>query len=163
MILSTLQLGVQNRGAVHRPVAAFLLNEDHRITQQGAPDTGPVPQLMPSGYLNPPLPPPHAWPNQRQPQPEQYPRPVIQPSVRDRVSNTKIVFNAGAKPFVGSLRSFASSAAPSKSKEARDMGSAASGSSSRSKLDCLLCGLYKGVCIARSMRLASVLKQKGRY
>ena len=145
---------------MQRPVASFGVNEDHRTTQLGAAETRPVPQPTLSGYVGPPSPPSprYALASQRREQSEQRSRPVIQPSVRGRVSNTKTVFNADAKPFVGSLWGSGSSAAPTKSKEARATGSAGSGHSSLTgKLDCLFCGLYKGVCVARRICLPSVL------
>lgn len=141
---------------MHRPLASLPGNEDSRMTQQGAAHTDPAPQPTPAGHFRRPLPPlcGHAVVNHRLPQPEQHPGPVIHPSIRGRISNARVAFNAGAKPFVGSLRGVASSAAPANFKEARDMGSGRS--FPKSKLDCLLAGLYKGDYFARSVRLASV-------
>ncbi|KAL3162957.1 hypothetical protein ABBQ32_009390 [Trebouxia sp. C0010 RCD-2024] len=119
------QLGVDKEDAMHRPLASLPGNEDSRMTQQGAAHTDPAPQPTPAGHFRRPLPPlcGHAVVNHRLPQPEQHPGPVIHPSIRGRISNARVAFNAGAKPFVGSLRGVASSAAPANFKEARDMGS----------------------------------------
>lgn len=94
-----------------------------------------------AGYVlpSPPPFPRHGFANQRRPHPEQRARPVAHPSVRDKISNTRTVFTANVQ-------------------EARDTGSAGNSSSFPTcKFDCLLCGLQKDDCIARSMCLASVL------
>lgn len=156
--LLTVQLGVDNKDAVHTPGATFVLNVDSRITQQGAADTGPAPQPISAAH-SPPPPPPYALANKRQPQSLQLSRPVSQASLLDRVSKTWSTPNANAKPVVGCRANLSSSTAPSDVREARAVGGADSRrSSAQGKLlDRLSRGMNKGVCVARSTPWASVL------
>ena len=157
MTVSMMQLGVDNQGAVH--IASYSLTADSSLSSAIAdelPTLGGESESVSREKLCTAVAAPEC--DGSSGIPERCPRPVIQPSVQHRVSNTRMVFNADAKPFVGSLRGVASSAAPANVKGAKVTGSAGSRHSfSRSKFDCWLAGLCAGGCFARSMRLASVL------
>lgn len=122
--LSTLQLGVDNKDAVHTAGAILAVNEDSR-TQQVAADTSPAPQPISTAHSKPP--PPHALANKRQPQCLQRPRPVSIGALADRFfEDFRLMQNADAKPFMGSLMGSPPSTAPSDLREAMAMGGAGS-------------------------------------
>ncbi|KAL3160976.1 hypothetical protein ABBQ38_009366 [Trebouxia sp. C0009 RCD-2024] len=124
------QLGVDNKDAVHTAGATLAINEDSRITQQGAADTGRAPQPISTARSLPP--PPHrALSNKRQPQSLRRSTRASIAALLDSV-NKDLGFmpNADAKPFVGSLAGLSSSTAPSDVREARAVGGAGSRRSS---------------------------------
>ncbi|KAL3162947.1 hypothetical protein ABBQ32_009381 [Trebouxia sp. C0010 RCD-2024] len=116
------QLGVDNKDAVHTAGAILAVNEDSR-TQQVAADTSPAPQPISTAHSKPP--PPHALANKRQPQCLQRPRPVSIGALADRFfEDFRLMQNADAKPFMGSLMGSPPSTAPSDLREAMAMGGA---------------------------------------